>query len=427
MTDPKKPAPRRIEKLERARRRLPVVDALPTAKGRTFLPRPQGQRPTPAMAVWAITQACDQRCMSCGPRSGRALNDELNTEEALRLVAELAELGVGEVVLIGGEAYLRPDFLQIIRAIREHGMKSSMTTGGYGFTAQHVDAAVQAGLQVVSFSVDGLAATHDTLRRREGSWDRAFAGIKRVRAAGAQATANTQINRRTLPELEVLADRLIKAGIVSWQMFLTIPHGGAADHPDLVLQPYMVLDVFDVLERVIEKCRAAGVMIWPGNNLGYFGPLETALRKEQTTDAHYLGCQAGITGLGIEANGSIKSCPSLGGEANTGGTWREHGLRALWERAPQMRRIERRTRDDLWGFCKDCYYAEPCMGGCTATSEPLFGRPGNNPFCHHRALDFDARGLQERLVQVERAPGQPFDHGHYELIVEPKPTPAGNL
>jgi hypothetical protein len=89
-----------------------------------------------------------------------------------------------------------------------------------------------------------------------------------------------------------------------------------------------------------------------------------------------------------------------------------------------MRRIERRTKDELWGFCRDCYYAEPCMAGCTATSEPMFGKAGNNPYCHHRALDFDARGLREVLRPIAAAPGQPFDHGLFELVVEPKP-PTG--
>jgi len=413
--------PKRNEKLERVRQSLPIVDALPPSKNRAFLEGPVSRRPSPTLAVWAFTQACDQACVACGPRSGKSLRNELTTEESLRLVEELAEMGVGEVILIGGEAYLRPDFLLVIRAIRQRGMKASMTTGGYGFTAQHIEAAVEAGLQLVSFSIDGLEDTHDELRRREGSWARAFEGIAHVKRAGATACANTQINRRTLSQIVPLADRLGEAGIASWQMFLTIPHGGAADHPGLVLQPYMMLDVFEEVERMLERCRAHGVVVWPGNNLGYFGPLETALRRAMSVKAYYPGCQAGLSGLGIEADGSIKSCPSLGGAENTGGSWREHGLKAIWERAPQMRRIEKRTRKDLWGFCGDCYYAEPCMGGCTATSEPIFGKPGNNPFCHHRALELDKQGMRERLVHVEPASGMPFDHGRFDLVLEPKP------
>ena len=77
-----------------------------------------------------------------------------------------------------------------------------------------------------------------------------------------------------------------------------------------------------------------------------------------------------------------------------------------------------RTVDDLWGFCRSCYYADECRAGCTWTGFSLFGKAGNNPLCHHRALEMQRRGLRERLVQVERAPGEPFDHGRFEIVVE---------
>ena len=57
----------------------------------------------------------------------------------------------------------------------------------------------------------------------------------------------------------------------------------------------------------------------------------------------------------------------------------------------------------------------------TVTASVLFGRPGDNPYCHHRALERDREGLRERLVMREPAPGEPFDHGIFELIVEPVP------
>src|SRR5690606_23319858 len=83
-----------------------------------------------------------------------------------------------------------------------------------------------------------------------------------------------------------------------------------------------------------------------------------------------------------------------------------------------------RTVDDLWGYCRDCYYNDVCMAGCSATSEPLLGRPGNNPYCHHRALELDRAGLRERVELVERAPGVPFDHGLYRVIREAKDPAA---
>ena len=43
------------------------------------------------------------------------------------------------------------------------------------------------------------------------------------------------------------------------------------------------------------------------------------------------------------------------------------------------------------------------------------------PYCHHRATELAAVGKREVLRQVERAPGQPFDFGRFELTEEPLP------
>jgi radical SAM protein with 4Fe4S-binding SPASM domain len=252
----------------------------------------------------------------------------------------------------------------------------------------------------------------------EGSWRGAFEAIARLRRAGIAAAVNTQINRRTLGDIETLLDRLVEAGVYAWQLQITSPFGNAADHPEILLQPYMMLAVFDVLSRVVPKARRSGIAIWAGNNLGYFGPMEGQLRPGG--QGHYKGCAAGRFQIGLEADGAVKGCPSLGGPENVGGNVREHSLRELWERSAQLGYMRERTTKELWGYCAECYYADVCRGGCTATAEPLMGRPGNNPFCHHRALEMDRHGWRERIELVERAPGKPFDHGLYRIVREPK-------
>jgi hypothetical protein len=51
----------------------------------------------------------------------------------------------------------------------------------------------------------------------------------------------------------------------------------------------------------------------------------------------------------------------------------------------------------------------------------LFGRPGNNPFCHHRALELLREGKRERIVRTTNAGGAPFDYGRYAIVEEPWP------
>ena len=51
----------------------------------------------------------------------------------------------------------------------------------------------------------------------------------------------------------------------------------------------------------------------------------------------------------------------------------------------------------------------------------LTGRRGNNPYCHHRALELLREGDRERLVPKTAAPNEPFDHGTFEIVREPWP------
>ena len=63
------------------------------------------------------------------------------------------------------------------------------------------------------------------------------------------------------------------------------------------------------------------------------------------------------------------------------------------------------------------------MGGCSFTAHAVFGRPGNNPYCHYRARTLARTGRRERLVPKTAAPGMPFDNGTFDLVEEPLDAP----
>jgi radical SAM protein with 4Fe4S-binding SPASM domain len=241
--------------------------------------------------------------------------------------------------------------------------------------------------------------------------------MQHLRAAGVPVSVNTQINRLSMPELPALLELMAAHGAHSWQLQLTVPMGRAADEPEVLLQPYDLLELFPLLATLRGRCDELGVRMFPGNNVGYFGPHEATLRKHMP-DCHAGSCTAGQLTLGVEADGTIKGCPSLPTHTWGGGNIRDASLQAIWERSAPLRYTRDRTVEDLWGFCRSCYYADACRAGCTWTSDVFFGRPGNNPYCHHRALEHQKVGKRERLVKVEQPPGAPFDHGRFETVLE---------
>jgi sulfatase maturation enzyme AslB (radical SAM superfamily) len=93
-------------------------------------------------------------------------------------------------------------------------------------------------------------------------------------------------------------------------------------------------------------------------------------------------------------------------------------LEQLWNDTEQLNFVQTRNTDELWGFCKTCYYADTCRAGCSFTAHCTLGRRGNNPFCYHRASKLKQQGRRERLVQVVKPDGLPYDFGRFELIEE---------
>lgn len=374
----------------------------------------------PVYVVWELTLACDQPCTHCGSRAGDARPEELDLQQALAVVESLAAMRAEEVALIGGEAYLHPAFLEILDAIGKAGIRPTMVTGGRGMTAELARAMKARGVYSVSVSIDGLEATHDLMRAARGSYRAAMAALGHLKDAGITITANTNINRLNRGDLEALYLELRTMGIASWQVQITAPLGRAADRGDMILQPYDYLELMPRVAALKARAYADGILVMPGNNMGYFGPEEALLRSTAPGGHdHFRSCLAGRYLMGIESDGAVKGCPSLQTKHYVGGNLKERSLRAIWDEAPELAFTRDRGVDALWGFCKTCPYAETCLGGCTFTARAIMGRPGNNPYCHFRALAQKKAGKRERLVPRAAAPGEPFDNGVFTLIEEP--------
>lgn len=380
-------------------------------------------------AVWEITLKCNLACSHCGSRAGDSRVDELSTEEALDLARQLADVGINEVTLIGGEAYLRKDWLDIAREINRCGMVCTMTTGGYGISRRTAQKMKDNGIARVSVSIDGMRETHDDLRGIEGSWDRCWETLEHFRAVGLQYGVNTQINRLSAPELPLLWSRMKSADVSAWQIQLTVPMGNAAERNEILMQPAELNDLYEMLGVLVTRSNAEGIPVLPGNNIGYYGPYELLLRgggRGTMGESIWQGCQAGLGVLGIEADGAIKGCPSLPTSVYTGGNIRRQNLREIVNARELTFNLGGGTPEGLshlWGFCQACEYADLCRGGCSWTAHVFFDRRGNNPYCHHRALKMASRGLRERVRLVRSAEGLPFDNGVFELLEEALDSP----
>ena len=254
-----------------------------------------------------------------------------------------------------------------------------------------------------SISIDGDEATHDRLRGVAGSYRSALrgdAGAARARACASRATRRSTASRcRSSGDiLETVAAgghprRGRSSSRCRW--------GARPTSPRSCSSRTISSSSFRSSATLKKRCDELGVRLWPGNNIGYFGPYESILRghhyarprrlvRRGARDARHRG-QRRDQGLPVAPD-------RRRGPAATSATPRS---RTSGSEAKPLRYTRDRTTRDLWGYCRTCYYAEECMSGCTWTSFVTLGKPGNNPYCHHRALEMARAGKRERVVQVE--------------------------
>jgi MoaA/NifB/PqqE/SkfB family radical SAM enzyme len=262
------------------------------------LPREGLPGPQPCYVVWEVTLSCNLKCSHCGSRAGRPRADELSAAECIALIGELAQAGTKEVVLIGGEAHLRSDWLTLVAEITRQGVLCGLQTGARALTEAKIEAAARGGLKTIGVSIDGDPATHDRLRGVKGSHGHAVTATLLARKHGMMATANSPVNRCNVGELRDIFETIIAAGAMAWQIQLTVPMGNAADDPAVLLQPHDLAGLLPELYAMFKDGLGPGLQLIPGNNIGYFGPFDAAWRSTSGRPEYYGGCQAGRAGLG---------------------------------------------------------------------------------------------------------------------------------
>ncbi|XP_050563506.1 molybdenum cofactor biosynthesis protein 1 [Spodoptera frugiperda] len=128
----------------------------------------------------SLTERCNLRCQYCMPAEGVPLSPRsalLSREELLRLARVFVAAGVDKVRLTGGEPTLRPDLADIVRGLREAGVRAvGMTTNGLVLT-RRLPALQRAGLSALNVSLDSLRADrYERMARRPGL-ARVLAGV----------------------------------------------------------------------------------------------------------------------------------------------------------------------------------------------------------------------------------------------------------
>jgi MoaA/NifB/PqqE/SkfB family radical SAM enzyme len=133
-------------------------------------------RPRPFFLSHMVTNRCNCDCPYCYWKYPRG--EELRLEEILALYRQARRSGFAHVSIWGGEPLLRPDIGEIVRAAKENLLLTTVVTNGFNLERNHAFAQWS---DTVVVSVDHPDPQHDALRGFPGLFERARAGLIRLR------------------------------------------------------------------------------------------------------------------------------------------------------------------------------------------------------------------------------------------------------
>src|SRR5215469_8935175 len=111
-------------------------------------------RTHPVDAHLIPVRRCNLSCTYCSEFDD--FSKPVPTDEVLRRVDMLADLGTSIITISGGEPLLHPDLDLIIQRIRERGLLAGMITNGYLLVPERIERLNRAGLDHLQISIDNV-------------------------------------------------------------------------------------------------------------------------------------------------------------------------------------------------------------------------------------------------------------------------------
>lgn len=297
----------------------------------------------PERITCEVNERCNFKCKYCHYWQMPAYANEMSIEEWQKALSSLQSfLGHLTVQFIGGEPFLKKDFVELLEHCHKRGIEWGVITNASALNHHNVERVVNSRPINVDISVDSsIDAVNDDVRGAPGSLRRIERAVQRLRdareAAGTKFVirAITTITRQNFRQLPLMASWARQHGFdtVDFHPVHQLPTWSDAIRAELWPTVEEVAEMHGVVEQLVAQ-KASGLLI------------ETADEKLRSIPAQFLGsivptaitgpCRAGMRTFTIKANGDVTSC----WEFPVIGNVREAGARDVWtsEHAKVIRR-----------------------------------------------------------------------------------------
>lgn len=339
--------------------------------------------------AWEVTRRCNLSCVHCRSASTmNSYNSAFDTDEAKKLIDDIASVATPVLVLSGGEPLMRPDLFEIARYGTQKGLRMCIATNGTLVTADTCLQMKEAGIRMVSMSLDGaVAATHDNFRSQPGAFEGTMRAAALFREHGIPFLINSSFTKRNQHEIPDVMRVAKGMGATAWYMFMIVPTGrGEGIMEELISAD----DYEELLKWHYEAERNEDAMLMRPTCAPHYYRIVPQMNKEaergdklrrrtlQFSTGGSKGCLAGQLICLITAEGDVQPCSYF---ARSAGNVKETPFGEIWESSDLF--LSLRDFESYGGKCGVCEFVNVC-GGCRARADVVHGDYlAEEPFCNY--------------------------------------------
>jgi Fe-coproporphyrin III synthase len=333
------------------------------------------------IVVWNSTRRCNLKCIHCyiDAKSTQA-SGELNTQEAKRLIDDLAVFGAPVFLFSGGEPFIREDLFQLGKYAKDKGLRTVISSNGTLITDDMAKKVKDAGFSYVGISLDGLEATNDKFREQKGAFKKTLSGIRNCLANDLRVGLRFTINKHNFKDVSGIFD-LIEAENIPRACFYHLVYSGrgsAMIKDDLTHQ-----EARDTMDLIFVRCKRlakTNTEILTVDNHADGVYLYLKLKKENPEKAQRVldllkingGNKSGIGIADVDNLGNVH--PDQFWRGHTLGNVRERNFSQIWmDKDNELLRNLRNRIPLLEGKCGRCHFQDICAGNFRARAEAFYG------------------------------------------------------
>jgi Fe-coproporphyrin III synthase len=335
------------------------------------------------VVVWNATKTCNLACVHCyADAEIESFAGELTTEEAQRMIEDLAAFNVPALLISGGEPFARPDILDLADHATSLGVRVTFSTNGTLINKEKAVRLEKIGVTYVGISIDGGEEQHDKFRGRTGAFKDAIRGIRNCREAGIRVGVRFTVTKENLGEMNEVFDMVEREDIRRLCIYHLVYAGRGTYLSGIDLTVPEKRRMMTRLMEQVEWWNINGrkVEVMTVDNHADAAYLYLRLKEHDAERAEQAlalirnneGNRSGVAIGCIDSFGLVH--PDQFTSHHTVGSIRERKFSEIW-RDPKVQLLEelrtRKTR--LKGRCANCTWLIVCNGNFRARAEAATG------------------------------------------------------